>query len=118
MVFIELKQPWHQPEPHVCVPTVLKVLFENQFNKVSLSIRQWKNRTACDQFGVVPYTAIRDLEEWLITDYKITVNEKANCSLEQLDSLLSRGILPFIYLPMNYLDNDGADPCVDSEGTH
>lgn len=114
MVFFELKQPWHQPGFSDCVPTTLKVLFESQFD-ISYSLRQWKNRTEWTAFGVTPLI-IRDMEEWLIKEHKVEIHEELSKTEEDLAELLSEGVLPFIYLPMNYL-NGNVELSIDEEGT-
>ena len=85
---------------------------------ISMSLKQWKNRTNCNKFGVVPLDAVRRMDEWLQKTHNVDTYEKTNMTEKDIVSLLEKGKLPFIYLPMNYMQNDGKELCVDSEGTN
>ncbi len=117
MVFYELTSPQHQAEWDSCVPTTIKVILSNQVN-VTKSIATIKKWCGWERGGVVPYSALRKLDEPL-SKLKITVMEKSNLTEKDLIQLLEKGILPLIYFRLNYTNETGTkELSIDEEGTH
>ncbi|ODS36724.1 hypothetical protein BEH94_04205 [Candidatus Altiarchaeales archaeon WOR_SM1_SCG] len=109
--FIGLKNPQHQQQDHMCIPSCIKTILDNQFNlthKISLGKI---TKEICDplpheyrqhypKFIPKGITGIRESLTKLLKDYEIVVNHKINLSKDNLLSLIESDTYVIVYLDL------------------
>ncbi|MFW5983323.1 MAG: hypothetical protein ACOCQ4_02390 [bacterium] len=103
-----IKRPFTQPEPAMCLPTAIKVVFDNQFPDKNISIR--KINALCNyngkyQYGVAAERIKDDLSPYLTKNHKLNVFFTEGNKISDLYALLERGIYPIVQFHLNDYHN-------------
>ena len=98
MTFPLLKTIQFQPRLDMCVSTCLKIICDNQFSQIRISIKQFNLWCKYEgKFGGgVPLDKLREYLTPKLTDMKIDYNEKENINIDFLYKLREEGIYPLV----------------------
>lgn len=98
MTFSLLKKIQFQPRLDMCVSTCLKIICDNQFSHISISIKQFNLWCKYEgKFGGgIPLEKLREYLVSRLLEKKIVYNEKENANIDFLYSLRKEGIYPLV----------------------
>ncbi len=109
--FIGLKNPQHQQQDHMCLPTCIKTILDNQFNlrrKISLDKitkemgdpLPHEYRQRYPKFIPKGVSEIQDCLAKLLKDYEILVNYKIDLSKDDLLRLIESNTYVIVFLDL------------------